>query len=93
MKQSLLIIPEEFLNEIKAKQEKIIGLLENYNKDSEPIYLTEKEAKELLKKKSTWFWQMRRDGLLPYSKIGKSIFYSVKDLNSILEKGKINSSI
>jgi predicted DNA-binding transcriptional regulator AlpA len=43
-----------------------------------------------LQKKTTWFWQMRKDGLLPCRKIGKSIYYSKKEINQLLETSKQN---
>jgi len=88
MKQLLTIIPEDFLTALKENQDKILNLLESKGQISKTQFITEKEAKDLFQRKSTWFWQMRKDGLLPYSKIGKSIYYSIKDLNSLLEKNK-----
>lgn len=85
MKQSLILVPEEFLSEIKNKQDQIISLLESKKDGQLPKFITEKEAKCIFNKQSTWFWQMRRDGILPFSKIGKSIFYSIDDLNKVLE--------
>ena len=67
-------------------------ILYSKNIDVEKInqneFLTEKEARELLQKKATWFWQMRKDGLLPFRKIGKSIYYSKKEINHLLETSK-----
>ncbi len=87
MSQSLSIIPEHFLNEIKLNQEKIIDLLQK-NEINKNQFITEKEAKDFFKRKSTWFWQMRKTGVLPFSKIGKSIYYSIDDLNSLLNNNK-----
>lgn len=93
MKHSLIIVPEEFLNELKNKQEKIITLLEGKKTDKIPQYITEKEAQALFNRKATWFWEMRRKGILPYSRIGKSIYYSIADLERLFEKGKPSESI
>ena len=90
MKESILFIPEEFMKEISQKQDKIIELLNDRNEKSTTDFITEKEAKDIFKRKSTWFWQMRKTGILPFSKIGKSIYYSVSDLKSVMENSKTN---
>lgn len=70
MKETLLLIPEEFLKSLTEKQDKIIALLNNQNGSPATDFITEKEAKEIFKRKSTWFWQMRKSGILPFIKIG-----------------------
>jgi hypothetical protein len=87
MKELLTIIPETFLKEIKENQEKIIDLL-NSKENRKKGFVTEKEAKLLFNRKSTWFWQMRKNGILPFSKIGKSIYYSTNDIDSLIENNK-----
>ena len=88
MKQMLSIVPDSFLEKLNEKQDQIIDLLKSSDKLSQNEFLTEKEARELLQKKTTWFWQMRKDGLLPFRKIGKSIYYSKKEINQLLENSK-----
>jgi len=92
MKESILIIPEEFMKQISEKQDRIIELLSDQKTKSPNGFITEKEAKEMFKRKSTWFWQMRKAGILPFSKIGKSIYYSINDLNMVLENAKTNKT-
>ena len=84
----LSIVPDSFLEKLNEKQDQIIDLLKSSDKLSKNEFLTEKEARELLQKKTTWFWQMRKDGLLPFRKIGKSIYYSKKEINQLLENSK-----
>ena len=88
MKESLLIIPEQFLKAFNEKQDQILDLLKNHKPSLESDFITESEAKEIFKRKSTWFWQMRKSGILPFSKIGKSIYYSRNDLNKLLNDSK-----
>mgnify|MGYP000380201579 FL=1 len=88
MKQILSLVPEELLDEIKSKQDKIISLLENGQLITQNEFITESQAKEILQKKSTWFWQMRKTGVLPFRKIGKSIYYSKTEINQLLENSK-----
>jgi hypothetical protein len=86
MKQKLSLVPNDILEEIKNAQLKILSLFEESKKDHLADYITETEAKELLKKKATWFWQMRKSGKLQYSKIGKAIYYSKSDIVKLFEK-------
>ncbi len=88
MKQMLSIVPDSFLEKLNEKQDQIIDLLKSTDKLSQNEFLTEKEARELLQKKTTWLWQMRKEGLLPFRKIGKSIYYSKKEINQLLENSK-----
>jgi predicted DNA-binding transcriptional regulator AlpA len=90
MKQMLSIVPDSFLEKLNEKQDQIIDLLKSTEHLSQDEFLTEKEARVFLQKKTTWFWQMRKDGLLPFRKIGKSIYYSKKEINQLLETSKQN---
>jgi hypothetical protein len=38
-------------------------------------YVSELEAKKLLLRGTTWFWERRRSGELPYTKLGGQVFY------------------
>lgn len=84
----LSIVPDSFLEKLNEKQDQIIDLLKSTEHQNQNEFLTEKAAMELLQKKTTWFWQMRKDGLLPFRKIGKSIYYSKKEINQLLETSK-----
>ncbi len=77
---------DEILDEIKNTQLKILSLFETTQKDDLSDYITESQAKDLLKKKTTWFWQMRKSGQLKFSKIGKAIYYSKSDIIKLFEK-------
>ena len=49
-------------------------------------YVSELEAKKLLGRGTTWFWERRRAGELPYTKLGGQVFYLMKDLIKYLEE-------
>ena len=49
-------------------------------------YISEFEAKKLLGRGTTWFWERRRYGELPYTKLGGQVFYLIKDLIKYLEE-------
>lgn len=84
--QKLSLVENEVLEEIKNNQLKILAFFETSQKEQLSDYITETEAKELLKKKATWFWQMRKNGQLHYSKIGKAIYYAKSDIIKLFEK-------
>lgn len=88
MKQMLSIVPDSFLEKLNEKQDQIINLLKTTESENQNEFLTEKEARGILQKKTTWFWQMRKNGVLPFRKIGKSIYYSKKEINQLLETSK-----
>ena len=48
-------------------------------------YVSELEAKQLLGRGTTWFWERRRSGELPYTRLGKQVYYLRKDLVNYLE--------
>lgn len=89
--QSLVLVPvqlvdeiKQLLNEIKVKQ----------TADSKPDlvlggFISEKEARKLLGRKTTWFYEQRRSGRLPYSKVGSKVFYNTEDLLGLLNKNGI----
>ncbi len=82
----LLIIPEGLLEKIIASQERILEIIEPKKEESLNGYITEKQAMKVINKKVTWFWQMRKTGLLPYKKIGKTTYYSLGDIKNLLLK-------
>jgi hypothetical protein len=86
MKQKFSLVSDEILDEIKNTQLKILSLFESTKKDDLSDYITESQEKYLLKKKTTWFWQMRKSGQLKFSKIGKAIYYSKSDIIKLFEK-------
>ena len=48
-------------------------------------YVSELEAKKLLLRGTTWFWERRRSGELPYTKLGGQVYYLKSDLVKYLE--------
>ena len=87
MKNSFVMIDEATIIEIKETLAKIRATI---NFTPETNYITEKQAREIFQRQTTWFWQMRKEGKLPFSKIGKTIYYSKADIKDLFEKGKIN---
>jgi hypothetical protein len=80
------LIPEDILETLVSNQDKILEFL-GASKGIISLngFITEKQAMEAVNKKATWFWQARKSGKLPFKKIGKTIYYSQGDINSLLE--------
>jgi hypothetical protein len=85
-----IIIPKEWLQVISEKQDKIICLLEkgSYANPEDCIgdYVSEEEAKRQLGRKTTWFWNLRTSGQLPFAKVGKKIFYLKSDIKLLIDR-------
>jgi hypothetical protein len=86
---SLLLTSENILTNLLDRQDEIIALIQRQNDKGLDGYISEKQAMQIINKKSTWFWQMRKNGEIPYKKIGKTIYYSRIDLESLLKNGNI----
>jgi lipoate-protein ligase B len=84
-KSSFHLISDEVIDTLVAKQDKILALLEAKKEVTLNGYVKEKQAMELINKKATWFWQMRKTGQLAFIKIGQTIYYKLDDLNSLFQ--------
>jgi len=47
-------------------------------------YITEYEARKILNRSTTWFWELRKSGF-PYSKLKGEIYYRKSDFVKYLE--------
>jgi hypothetical protein len=85
-----IIIPREWMQVLSEKQDKIISLLEKGShantEDCIGDYVSEEEAKRQLGRKTTWFWNLRTAGELPFSKVGKKIFYLKSDIKLLIDR-------
>ncbi len=81
------MIEETAINEIKEALAQIRATIQS-KPDNE--YITEKQAREIFQRQATWFWQMRKNGILPYSKIGKTIYYAKSDIKKLFDQTKNN---
>jgi hypothetical protein len=88
--EMLLLVPKNFLDKITEQQNKILTILSSDNPSNGQLgdYLSESEAKKVLGKKSTWFWNMRTSGQLTYTKVGNTVYYSRMDIIELLNKNK-----
>jgi len=87
--QVFLLVPQEDVEEIRNTLRDIKGQLSG-NKNKVKVlgdYISEKEAQELLNRKTTWFWQKRKSGELSGKKAGNQWFYKKEDIIRFIEKG------
>ena len=89
LSNSLILVPQSFLDKLKEQQEKIITLLEKERPNTIPgDYMPEKEAQDLLGRRTTWFWHMRNTGQLAFTKVGNRIFYAKADIQRLLDSNR-----
>jgi hypothetical protein len=84
---SLILVPQAFLDSLEATQKEILEKLDSTTKKESVTgeYVSESLAKEQLGKKTTWFWEQRKNGVLPYVKVGGKVFYHKKDILRLFE--------
>lgn len=88
--QAFLLVPKDELDEIKSVLNDIkscVNKKDNNKNHSLGEYISEKEAQEMLNRKTTWFWQKRKSGQLTGKKAGNQWFYHKKDIISFIEQG------
>ena len=84
--QNLVLVPVQLVDEIKQllnelKVQKSSG---NNSESTLGEFISEKDARNLLGRKTTWFYEQRRSGRLPYSKVGSKVYYKRDDLFNLL---------
>jgi hypothetical protein len=80
------MIPVERLSRIEALLNEIKNDLSKKSQDASTKldYIDEKEAMKLLGRKATWFWALRKEGKIKYTKIGSKVFYPFTELQRLL---------
>jgi hypothetical protein len=87
--ETYILVPKSWMREVLADQKKILAILENTGNGNSNMlgdYISEVEAKKLLGKKQTWFWNMRTSGMLASSKVGNKVYYLRADILNLLNK-------
>jgi len=87
------ILTKDDLNEFKNE---LIEVLDSYFQQNgiekspeETKWLKSNDVERMLKISTTKLQVMRLSGLLPYSKIGNTIFYDLKDVNKVINDHKL----
>jgi hypothetical protein len=93
--QSFLLISQDDLDEIKTALNDIKGCISNKNGNKSNTlggYIREREAQELLNRKTTWFWQKRKSGQLKGKKAGNQWYYKEEDIIGFIKNGSPSSA-
>jgi hypothetical protein len=93
--QTFILLPEETFERIIKILEKIEKSFAEIEGKTQPIlgeYIPQTVAMEKLDRKETWFYERRKNGKLPGTKVGRSYYYRIEDLDDyIKEKGLKNN--
>ena len=92
--QGLLLVPQNFLEEISERQEQILTILSEERESNQSLgdFISEAEAAKLLGRKTTWFWNLRKQGIMPFTKVGNKVFYAKQDILKMMEKNRKGGS-
>ncbi len=84
--QSLVLVPVQLVDEIKQLLNEIKVNQNDEIKANTLLggFISEKEARKLIGRKTTWFYEQRRSGRLPYSKVGSKVFYRSDDVYNLI---------
>ncbi len=62
----------------------------NINDDNMiPGWLSEHKTQELLGRRNTTLWKLRKQGKLIYSKIGSRVYYKIESIQKLLEENTV----
>ena len=82
------IVPVDWMEELMQKVDKLSeALLKSNSRESEPLggYISEAEAKHLLSKGTTWFWNMKKAGKIKGKKAGNRWYYKKSEILGFIE--------
>ena len=85
--ESFVLVPRAWLESLADKQQRILEHLER--KQSQNLtgrHISEEDARKELGKGSTWFWERRKTGELPFVKVGGKVYYNKADLLKLFER-------
>jgi len=87
MNDKLILTDQSKIERIEKKVDELHELIKNgaFNQSSIGKYVSETEAKKLLGKGTTWFWEQRTKGTLKHSKVGATNYYKIEDLEKFIE--------
>lgn len=85
---NLVLVPVQMLDEIKHLIHELKSQKEQELNKPEVLgeFISEKEAQKLLGRRTTWFYEQRRSGRLPFSKVGSKVFYRTKDIHALISE-------
>ncbi len=83
---NLVVVPAQLVDEIKQLLNDL-KVNQSSKSDSTPVFgefISEKDAQKLLGRRTTWFYEQRRSGKLPFSKVGSKVFYRTLDIHTLI---------
>ena len=85
----LVIVPYEKLEDLMQKVDKISQAIVQARPEKNALgdFISEKQAKEILSKGTTWFWNKRKSGELTGRKAGNQWYYRKSDIQRFIENG------
>ena len=72
------------LKKIQRKLLRIEQLIKRENPKELNDFVSEFDAKKILSRGTTWFWNLRKNGL-PYTKVGAQVYYKKNDLYAYID--------
>jgi hypothetical protein len=86
----MAFVPYDKMEELLQKIDHLSQTILNTQGGKAPLgdFISEKEAKELLGKGTTWFWNKRQSGELTGRKAGNKWYYKRSEILSFIENGK-----
>ena len=86
----MALIEEQKFNRLYMKVEQIHDVLingtSNTTRDLNGQLVSEDDAAKQIRKSKTWLWRKRKDGSLPFQKLGSKVFYLETDLLNLFQE-------
>jgi excisionase family DNA binding protein len=83
---NLILIGEKEYQKLTAKLDNLETILRNEKTENENEYLTPKEFAEMFGISKVTQWKLRKAGKLPYRMIGKSVLYSLSEIDTVTKQ-------
>lgn len=86
----IAFVPYEKMDELLRKVDNLNNLFSNNKPEKNALgdNIPEKQAKELLGKGTTWFWNKRKSGELSGRKAGNQWYYKRSEILNFIENGE-----
>ncbi|HQH15038.1 MAG TPA: helix-turn-helix domain-containing protein [Bacteroidales bacterium] len=86
MNTEIILIGKKEYQELNRKIDNLQSTLTATELKKEPDYITTKDFKEMFGISHVTQWKLRKAGKLPYMTIGKSIIYSLSEIEKVTKQ-------
>jgi hypothetical protein len=86
--QSYVLVPEAWLEQLDEKLNALMHRAPEKVSKALGEWISEEDAKQLLGRETTWFYNKRKTGELEYTKAGRKTYYSLASINRLLEQNR-----